>query len=228
MYRERMNWLAGFLCVTLLAASQAVWSQLQSTMPIVFDAANSETLISQNKTVFYRLRITQGTMRIEAEKGTTEAGTDFAESRWEFEGNVEIDINNAEIRADAATLEFVDYQLARADIGGRPATFSDINAQTGEKTEGQAQRFVYNLTDQIIRFEESARIRDARNIVEGKLLRYDLANQNIAFEGNEETGERVRITIQPPPADASDADLDDAMERAEQTLRESNLDDPTP
>ncbi len=210
---------AAWLCVCVISVSEPVSAQQAQT--IFFDAANSNTIVSENRTVFYRLRITQGNMRIEAEKGITQAGTDFSESSWEFEGNVEIDIENAEIRADAADLKFINYELVRAEVEGEPASFSDVNAETGERTEGQAERFVYNLSDQVIRFEDSTSIRDSRNSVTGRLLKYDLVNQNIVFEGDEQSGERVRITIQPPP-DAQDPEaLDEATDRAREQVREA-------
>ena len=211
--------IAASMSVCLLGASGDVCAQQAQT--IFFDAANSNTIVSENRTVFYRLRITQGNMRIEAEKGTTQAGTDFSESTWEFEGNVEIDIENAEIRAEAADLKFIIYELVRAEVEGGPASFSDLNAETGERTEGQADRFVYNLSDQVIRFEDNASIRDSRNSVTGRLLKYDLVNQNIVFEGDEQSGERVRITIQPPPDTQDPEAIDEATERAREQVREA-------
>lgn len=199
-------------CCIAVCAIGSAGAQNQDT--IFFDAANSETVMSENRTVFYRLRITQGSMRIEAERGVTQADTDFSQSRWQFDGAVEIDINNAQIRADAADLQFNNYELVRAEVEGDLASFSDTNIETGELTEGQAQKFVYNLSDQVVRFEGQAEIRDALNTVTGGLLKYDLANQSIVFEGNEQNGERVRITIQPPPETADEGVIDETRERA--------------
>ncbi|MEL7024299.1 MAG: LptA/OstA family protein [Pseudomonadota bacterium] len=203
-----------FASVSLAGLALAATAGAQTQDTIFFDAANSETVMSENRTVFYRLRITQGSMRIEAERGVTQADTDFSQSRWQFEGNVEIDINNAEIRAGTADLQFDNYELVRAEVEGDLASFSDTNVETGELTEGEAKRFVYNLSDQVVRFEGNAQIRDALNTVTGGLLKYDLANQSIVFEGNEQSGERVRITIQPPPEASDEAVIEQTRERA--------------
>ena len=180
-----------FASVSLAGLALAATAGAQTQDTIFFDAANSETVMSENRTVFYRLRITQGSMRIEAERGVTQADTDFSQSRWQFEGNVEIDINNAEIRAGTADLQFDNYELVRAEVEGDLASFSDTNVETGELTEGEAKRFVYNLSDQVVRFEGNAQIRDALNTVTGGLLKYDLANQASDEAVIEQTRERA-------------------------------------
>ena len=211
--------------VVLLATVNVAAQGRGVPQQIVFDAASSFTRVTDNATEFTRVRITQGGMRIEAERALTQAGSDFADSRWEFIGSVEIDIDNAQIRADAATLQFANYELVRAEVDGAPARFRDINAETGELTEGAARRFVYNLANQVIRFENDASIRNARNSVDGKLLRYDLARQSILFEGDADTGERVRITIQPPSDAGTRESLRDAGERAAAEAGEATDDD---
>ena len=203
-----------FASVSLAGLALAATAGAQTQDTIFFDAANSETVMSENRTVFYRLRITQGSMRIEAERGVTQADTDFSQSRWQFEGNVEIDINNAEIRAGTADLQFDNYELVRAEVEGDLASFSDTNVETGELTEGEAKRFVYNLSDQVVRFEGNAQIRDALNTVTGGLLKYDLANQSCVFECIDHSGERVGLSILPTTEASDEAVIEQTRERA--------------
>ncbi|MEM7612519.1 MAG: lipopolysaccharide transport periplasmic protein LptA, partial [Pseudomonadota bacterium] len=188
----------------------------------------STTDISRNTTKFRGLRITQGATRIEAEQAETTAGTDFADSTWQFSGNVRIDVGSAEIRAEQADLRFLNHELVSARVAGQPAEFRDTNALTGQVTEGAAEQFDYDVANELVRFENNARISDSVNEVKGKLLVYDVAAQQVMFEGDEETGERVRIVIQPPEDDVGSDPQQSLEDEAEQTLerlREASEDD---
>ena len=93
---------------------------------------------------------------------------------------------------------FVDQRLVSARVSGRPARFIDKRPGQPSATEGEAERFDYDLDAGVVRFEGNARIADATNEVTGALLVYDVAGQQIAFEGDSTTGERVKIVVQPP------------------------------
>ncbi|MFK8052937.1 MAG: lipopolysaccharide transport periplasmic protein LptA [Woeseiaceae bacterium] len=201
-----------FLVLFLLCISASLSAQtnvIDRRLPIVMDADHSELDLKTSTTVFYGLRITQGATRIEADNAETSSGTSFADSKWEFEGDVQIDVGTTKIRADSAVLTFLNHELVNAEVGGKPATFSDINPGTGESTEGAAKRFDYDLSSNTVRFEDDAKLRSADNEVTGKLLVYNVTNQQIVFEGDPQSGERVRITVQPPAAEDSSSSEDD-------------------
>lgn len=200
--------LAALLLAACGVAAQAQLA-VERGLPIVMDADNSELNLADNTTVFYGLRITQGATRIEAARAETTAGTNFADSRWRFAGNVEIDVEGASIRASQAELRFVDHRLVRARVTGEPARFIDKRPGAVAVAEGQAERFDYDLDTGIVRFEGNARISDDTNEVTGALLVYDVEAQQVAFEGDEETGERVKIVVQ-PPADAAQEAAEEA------------------
>ena len=210
---DRIRWIAATL-LSLLTAGASAQLAVEPGLPIVMDADNSELNLADNTTVFYGLRITQGATRIEARRAETAAGTNFADSSWQFSGNVEIDVEGASIRAEQAELRFMSHRLVNARVTGEPARFIDQRAGTSAITEGQAERFDYDLDAGIVRFEGNARISDDNNEVTGALLVYDVNGQQVAFEGDAETGERVKIVVQ-PPADAGDAVEDAATEAIE-------------
>ena len=74
----------------------------------------------------------------------------------------------------------------------------------------------------IVRFEGNARISDSTNEVTGALLVYDVEAQQVAFEGDSETGERVKIVVQ-PPEDAAEAAAEEAMEEAVEAIDREDL-----
>lgn len=205
------------MLLLLLCASSA---QAQSTaarrLPINMDADSSEVDL-RGVAVFHGLRITQGTLRIAADRAQTRSGTEFADSKWQFSGNVRINVEGSEIRADNAELAFLDHQLVNAKVSGKPATFRDNNSNKGTLTQGWANTFDYDIASAVIRFEDNARIKSADNEVAGKLLLYNVNEQRIVFQGDESSGERVKITIQPPAANGEKKKADDAPKQAEET-----------
>lgn len=215
LYRRLLPLLTAMMMTLLAAEARAQSAAIARQLPIVMDADHSELDLDSNTTVFFGLRITQGATRIEADRAETSSGTNFADSDWQFQGNVQIDVNNSEIRADRATLKFLNHQLRSARVRGTPARFSGRNPASGELTKGAAERFDYDLESGIVRFENNARLEQGENEVTGKLLLYNVARQQVVFEGDQDTGERVRITVQPPareddpasPAADDDSDL---------------------
>lgn len=203
-----------YLALALILAAAPANAQVtpDRAQRIFMDAQSSEIDLAGNTTVFYGLRITQGATRIAADRAETSAGTNFADSNWQFTGKVEIDVGTARIRAQQATLKFLNHQLVNARVAGKPAQFTDTNALTGVVTEGAAEKFDYDIEQELVRFEDNARISDATNEVTGKLLVYNVAKQQIVFEGDAETGERVKIIIQPPEEDATEP-TDDVQDR---------------
>lgn len=201
----------------MLVAAALLWraadaQQIAGTrMPITMDADRSELDLRQNRSIFHGLRITQGATRIEAERAETSAGTDFTDSSWRFIGDVQIDVGASQIRGEAAELRFVNHQLVSARVNGAPATFLDIDDVSGRRTNGSANSFYYDLESGRVTFEGAARVEDGENEVAGSVLVYALEDQRVLFEGDRTSGEKVRITIQPPET----GELEQARDEAE-------------
>lgn len=191
------------LGVLLLAAALPAGAQvLDAQLPISLDADRSELDLRANRVVFRGLRITQGTVGIEADRGETrfDGGNklDFDDSTWQFEGNVRIEVDTARIESDSAELRFTDHRLARARVQGAPARFRDSQGPQGNPIEGEAGRFEYDLGAAEIRFEENARIREGGNEITGSLLLYDIADQKVLARGDDGARDRVTLTVIPP------------------------------
>ncbi len=185
------------LAMPVAASAQSV----DGTLPILLDAESSVLDRRNGEIRFEGVRISQGAISIEAGKGVTKLGgsakLDFADTTWEFSDNVRIDIDSAEIRSEAASLYFGNYQLQRASVRGQPARFDDKNGPNGEPLSAEAGNFEYDLSEGLIRFLGNARLREGDNEVSGADLLYDLNAKSVNFKGDPVEGERVRITIVP-------------------------------
>ncbi|MEM8984427.1 MAG: LptA/OstA family protein [Pseudomonadota bacterium] len=207
------NSCRSWLVAALFVAAPAYAQQPSARLPISLDADSSVFDRSQDRIEFTGLRITQGAIGIEAERGVTRLGRDtkldFSDSTWEFHGNVRIDIETATIVSDSAELYFSDHTLQHATIQGSPATFDDSRGPDQPPLRAEASTFEYNLADYVIRFVGKARIAEGDNEVTGADLLYDLTGKRVNFKGDPQADERVRITIVP---DTVDETVDDVTE----------------
>lgn len=174
---------------------------ISTRLPISLDADSSELDRRNNLLVFHGLRITQGTIGIEADRGETLIGGDgsleFRDSVWKFQGDVQIDVDTTSIRSDTAELTFKDHQLSRAVVSGDPARFRNRRPEDGAVTTGQAGRFEYDLPAGMITFSDNARISEGENSIAGDLLLYDLKRQVVTAKGSGDDDGKVSLTIVP-------------------------------
>lgn len=198
------------VCLLLALPFTGHAQSISTRLPISLDADSSELDRRNNLLVFRGLRITQGTIGIEAEHGQTLLGGDgtleFRDSIWRFEGNVRIDVDNSTIRADSAELTFKDHRLSRAVVSGDPARFRNVRPQENAVTTGRAGRFEYDLPAGRITFSDNARIVEGSNSIAGDLLVYDLNQQVVTARGGSEQDGRVSLTIVPEEVEAKRTD----------------------
>jgi len=174
-----------------------------SGLPVSLDAASSEIDAKTNALVFRNVVISQGGMRVQAEHAHA-TGLNFANSRWDFEGNVRIDAEqHGNLRSDQAVVEFKDNHIARATITGKPAEFEQKRAND-QVARGHADEILYDVNDGTVKLTEDAWLSDGQNEISGPLLVYNIREQHIqavaapnAPVGSEQ---RVHISIAPHAA----------------------------
>jgi len=195
------------LTVLLLASSMpgspAIGQQAGEPLPISLDADSSSFDRRSNTVSFRGLRISQGSLGIEADNALA-TGLDFENSEWQFAGNVRINIESAKILAGTAELQFVNHQLLSAALRGEPARFADVAQETGEPIIGQANLFQYDTASGTIRMTEQAFLSEGPNEISGCDLLYDLGRETITASSSD-CGQPVRMTIQPPKAPDSNS-----------------------
>jgi lipopolysaccharide transport protein LptA len=175
MRRELTVRLAAVL-VLMPAAAAAQITDLR--LPISLDA-DSTAYDGKNSMLMFRgLRMTQGTIGIEADEGRA-SNLDFEDSVWQFSGNVIIDVENGHIECETADLRFTDHQLTLATIAGTPATFELKRPGSEETTYAEAGKLRYDLLAGTIEFSEDAVITEGGNKIASNYLVYNIIEQRI-------------------------------------------------
>lgn len=173
-------------------------------LPISLDADSSEYDGKSTMVVFRGLRLTQGSMGIEADDGRANK-LDFEDSVWQLSGNVIIDVENGHIECDSADLTFSNYALVLATITGSPATFEMQRPNSSEPTYAEAGRLEYDLSQGIIEFSGQAKITENGNQISSSYLVYNIKDQLINAQSGGDGDPKVRIIYTPKEAVEPDA-----------------------
>jgi lipopolysaccharide export system protein LptA len=192
----RLAWLL------LLGGTLPAWGQTpdlarQATLPIDLNAESSEFDRRNNRLLFHRLTITQGTLVIQADAAEA-TRLDFDNSRWVFRGNVVIDNQGAKVWCDNAELVFAGHRLRSAVLTGEPARFEQQRPKN-QRTEGRAGAMEYDVDAGLIRLAQEAWLSDGANEVSGERITYDLRREYVIADSG--AGGQVRMKIQPPARD---------------------------
>lgn len=178
--------LAGLLGVA--AASQAE----RTNLPIVIDAASSEGSLPNNTLVMHDVTISQGDLRIRADKASVVGGLNYQNSKWTVSGSVRINAQGGSLVSDEAVVIFSNNVITRATITGAPAEFEGVREGASEPTRGRARTIDYETTTGNVSLRDQAWLLvDGCNELSSEQLVYNLRSQSVQNDG------RVRITIQP-------------------------------
>jgi lipopolysaccharide transport protein LptA len=169
---------------------------------IALDAQSSEIDLRSNNMYFRKVRIAQGTMSVSADQGqaTREAvGGNFENSLWVFRGNVKINMQEGQLTADDAQINFIKKLLSKAVATGKPAEFQQRIEKTGKVALGHADNIDYDAVNGVVRLTKNAWLSDGQNEVRGEVLKYNMLAQSIVADAAEQGSQRVHIIITPPP-----------------------------
>ena len=188
--------------VTLLlalgaAATPRAHAQLPPAGPIELEADSSEIDHKNDRLVFHKVRIKQGDMSIRAELAQG-SNLEAAEAEWLFTGGVEIESTGTKLDAQQATINFLNHRIRRANLEGAPVAFEQQRAGAPQPTRGHANHIVYDFDAQVLRLTGEAWLSEGQNEITGDSITYEIGDQRV-LAGADEHGERVRITIVPPP-----------------------------
>lgn len=166
-------------------------------LPISVDAASSDVDYKTNTIVFKSVVISQGDMRVQADHARA-TGLTFANSRWNFEGNVRIDAEHrGNLRSDHAVVEFKDNHIASATVTGKPAQFEQKRPDSDQIARGHADEIVYDVNDGTVRLTQDAWVSDGQNEISGPVLVYNIRDQRLQVSTSPGTDQRVHISIAP-------------------------------
>jgi lipopolysaccharide export system protein LptA len=187
--------LASSLLGAVLAGS-ALAAPHDSQAPIDLQAASSDFDYRNNTLLFRRVKITQGTLTVEAQQARA-TGLEFENAAWTLEGQVRITLPDGKLASDTATVSFKDNQIVAAQVKGSPATFEQRLKDRGQLAQGRAESIDYDVRNGTVRLAGQAWLSDGQNEIRGNTLVYDIGRQRVeANPGATEPG-GVRITINP-------------------------------
>jgi lipopolysaccharide transport protein LptA len=172
--------------------------QLADDQPIKLDAGSSDMDVKNNTLVFHAIRIAQGGLAVEADEATA-TGLDFKDSRWVFRGNVRITVPDGFLLSDEARVAFAANAIATADATGSPASFEQKRERGVAR--GRGRRIEYDFGAGTVRLLDDAWLSDGDNEITGHTLLYNLRDQRVRANAEEQGSERVRITINPRKAE---------------------------
>lgn len=176
-------------------------------LPISLDADSSAYDGKSTMVVFEGLRLTQGSIGIEADEGRA-SKLDFKDSIWQLSGNVVIDVQKGHIECDSADLTFSDYRLVLATITGSPASFEMQRPNSPDPTYAEAGRLEYDLEKGIIEFSDEATITENGNRISSSYLVYNIKEQLINAQSGGGDDAKVRIIYTPKETVEAETDED--------------------
>ncbi|MDE2051452.1 MAG: lipopolysaccharide transport periplasmic protein LptA [Gammaproteobacteria bacterium] len=167
------------------------------------DAASSDVDGRTNTIVFRHIVVSQGATRVSADRARA-TGLNFQNSRWTFQGNVQIDAPpRGSLRSDQATVQFRDNQIAGATISGNPAQFEQQRAGDLGMEKGHADQIVYDVSRGTVLLTNDAWISDGRNEVSAPSIAYSIRDQKVlATSSGASQGVHITITPQAAPKPA--------------------------
>lgn len=166
----------------------------QKRLPINLEAASSQFDGQADRLTFQNVRITQGPMSVQAERGQA-ARLDFENSRWQFDGDVVLDNAGAHIECDSAELLFEGHALRSAIFRGNPVRLRQERLDA-PPTEARAGVMEYDVNAALVRLSGAAWISDGANEVSGERIAYDLARRYVTADSGADGA--VRMKIKPP------------------------------
>ncbi len=182
------------------------------------DAASQELDYKTNSVVFRNIIVSQGATRVRADHARA-TGLNFQNSRWTFQGNVQIDAPpRGSLRSDQATVEFRDNRIAGATITGSPAQFEQQRADDLGTEKGHADQIVYDVSEGTVLLTNDAWISDGRSEMSAPSISYSIREQKVlASSSGASQGVHITITPQSPPKPGPPKDGKAASPRAPTT-----------
>ena len=183
--------VAGVLAPLVVAAAAT-----NSGLPINLEAASSDFDYRNNTLLFRRVRISQGTMQVEADEARAN-GLNFENSEWNLSGSVRIQVPDGRLNSGQADVTFRNNEISRAVIRGQPASFEQRLRDEQRLARGRASSIEYDVQAGTVRLSGDAWLTDGQNEIRGDTLVYDIGQQRIVGNPTGRDPGGVRITIKP-------------------------------
>jgi len=166
--------------------------------PLCYTASRLEA--DRTRMVLYDINIvdtTRGITHIKADLAEA-TGPDLGNSDWVLTGHVQASLPQGKLRADRATVQFVNKRIASMSAQGAPAEFersvdhSADNRPPGDgasrshdqadSAHGHAREINYDLEHDLLTLKGDSWLTDGCNQINSQSIVYDIANQKVRAE----------------------------------------------
>jgi|TARA_B100001250_G_scaffold72479_1_gene58860 lipopolysaccharide transport protein LptA len=171
-------------------------SQEPIQKPILLDAESSVIDRISNSVSFIKLEINQENNFIIQADEAIASSLDFSSNEWVLKGNVYLELNEMNIKAQKAVIKFSNNGVEEAIFEGLPAIFSNVNNLENLTISGGADNLTYNKKTSFISMNNNAFLKKGKNEFQGCSLIYDIDAEQIT-SGTSDCGTPVSITIAP-------------------------------
>jgi lipopolysaccharide transport protein LptA len=193
--------LGAALSAGLLGARPAV-QDARENLPINIEAASSEGSLPNNTLVMHDVTISQGDLKIRANKASVIGGLNYQNSKWTISGDVRINAQGSSLQSDEAVVTFTHNLIERATVTGAPAQFEAQREGGAEPARGRAHTIDYETASGNISLKGEAWLSDGCNEFRNEQMVYNIRSQSMQArsvapaDGASNDG-KIHITIQP-------------------------------
>lgn len=176
---------------------------------VTVDAASSDVNYKTGTVDFKDVVLSQGNTRVRADRANTTclgqataAGTQCANSRWTFQGNVRIDAPpRGSLQSDQAVVEVRDNRIARATVTGAPAVFEQQRQGALGETRGHADQIVYDVGAGTVSLTNDAwvSLSGGSNDITSQQIVYDIRSEKVQATSPGTQGVHITLTPQSAP-----------------------------
>lgn len=184
----------------------------QCTEATEVNAKSVDVNYKTNMAELHNVVISQCDVRVEAKQASSTGGVNFDNTRWTFDGDVRVDVENrGSLRSDRAVVDFQNSQIAKVTINGSPAEFEQRENEKNMVARGHAGEIVYEVGPGTVRLANDAWLKYGTTEMKGSSLLYNIRQEHVQGASQPGDSERVHIRISPkktapsPPKNGSDA-----------------------
>ncbi len=193
--------LGAALFAGLLGARPAAQDSREN-LPINIDAASSQASLTNNTMVFHDVTISQGDLKIRADKASVVGGISFQNGTLTASGAVHINAQGGSLTSDEAVVTFANNVITRATITGAPAQFEGLREGTTEPARGRARTIDYEISSGNVSLKGEAWLSDGCKEFRNEQMVYNIKTksmeaQAVVPEPGANNDGKIHIIIQP-------------------------------
>lgn len=198
--RSVMLLAACLLCLQPVLAAKVQTPRLDRETPLDVRGFNSDYDLNLGTLRTRDVTITQGpALTIHAAKASGRGlKGGYRDSTWDLSDGVHIELDNAVLDADTATVVFANERVVTIRVQGRPARFS--HQQESARRDGRATNIAYDARSGDLRLSGGTWLSDGRSEYRSSVLLYNVNTGKITNDAQAGDSGPAHIVILPGKA----------------------------